>query len=230
MKVFYQPTYTNVFILSSPFLRDLEHVEVDSLSGSPIEKGDIIIGFEYTNEDYPEVTIVGYRYITGVGYTNNREEDMVRFIFRDQPWIIEPIISHSVALESLFNAYGIYAYKYVKNSMEETIMANKDIVYSYALRLKDYKKMIDKLPIIKSRFKVIRNSKYVRNLDTKELTYIAICNGKNGAYLKVIGNYQQDVTDKLSLKFNILNDISYVFLPDGVQDVSIDFISSIISK
>lgn len=230
MKVFYQPTYTNVFILSSPFLRDLEHVEVDSLSGSSIDKGDIIIGFEYTNEDYPEAYIVGYHYITGVGYTNNREEDMVRFIFRNQPWIIEPIINHSVALESLFNAYSIYAYKYVKSSMEETIVANRDIVYSYALRLKDYKRMVDELPIIKSRFRVIRNSKYVRNLNTEELTYIVICNGKNGAYLKVIGKYQQDVTDKLPLKFNVLNHISYVFLPDDIQDVSIDFISSIISK
>mgnify|MGYP004700375109 CR=1 FL=1 len=230
MKVYYHPTFTNVFILSSPYLYPLEHVEVDNLIGVTVSQGDIIVGLEYTNKDYPQATILGYKYITGVGFTNNREEDMVRFIFRDEPWIIEPILSHSFALEALFSAYGIFAYKHVKTSMESTIEHNRDVVYSYALRLKDYKSYIERQETISDHYKVIRNSKYVRNLDISRLTYIIICNGNNGVYLKVIGSRRDTVIRLVNLKSNVINDIGYIFLPDSVKDVSIDAIEDILKS
>lgn len=230
MKVYYQPTFTNVFILSSPFLYGAEHVETDNLSDITLEKGDAIIGFEYTNDDFPGVYILGYTYITGVGYTNDRDRDMVRFIFKDKPWLAEAIIDRRVALEALFNAYGIFAYKYVKDSMESTIAYSQDIIYGYSLRLKEYLEGLDKLPVINNKYRVIRNSRYFNHVKWADVTYIVICNGRNGCYLKIAGNRKEEIVQKIGLKHRLLGDYIYVYLPKEVQDVSIDAITDIIVK
>lgn len=203
------------------------------------EPGNIVIG----GSSAPGNTHYGYGYsfneLTGVAA-------VVENLVPKEHWLHDALLSPNLVVEALYRAYGTNAYRYVKDTLTDTVRANPDIVRA-ALRneerlVSEIQREVDTFSEDRFPMVVVREEHFLAPAVAKvmskaaletniEPVVVSINVTPKSSYLLARGNQQEALKYIFSdCKIYAKDEGTYIMLPGNKQDMSIDEVVATVNK